>query len=59
MAINYTELSEQIQRFSKDPHNLRTNKLYVVLKKELKALGYWKNRPRGKGDISHFTPKQK
>ena len=28
--------------------------LYKLLKSELSALGWWKNRPRGKADVSHF-----
>lgn len=32
--------------------------LYKLLKTELSTLGWWKNRPRGKADVSHFMKNQ-
>lgn len=32
--------------------------LYKMLKQELTRLGYWRNRPRGKGSAEHFRGKQ-
>ena len=37
-----------LEQLTKELHNLeRHQQLYKVLKKELSALGYWKNRERG------------
>ena len=35
----------------------RRQKLYKLLKKELSALGYWRNRPRGKPSADNFKGK--
>jgi len=38
-----------IEQLAKELRNLERHKiLYKVLKQELSALGYWKNKPRGK-----------
>ena len=40
-GINLDELRAAIRRMN------RWDPLYLVLKKELSALGYWRNKPRG------------
>jgi len=39
--INIEQLTKEIRRLH------RSQLLYRVLKEELSALGYWKNKPRG------------
>lgn len=34
------------------------SQLYKTLKAELSALGYWKNKPRGKHDKGQMNPKK-
>jgi hypothetical protein len=47
--IDLEELARQIQEMN------YTDPLYKVLKQELSARGWWKNKPRGKADVFHFT----
>jgi len=37
----------------------RRSKLFRLLKDELSALGYWRNKPRGKPNLANFGDKIK
>jgi hypothetical protein len=42
MKIDYEQLRREIRTMTRD------KQIYLVLKEELKRLGYWKKQPRGK-----------
>jgi hypothetical protein len=50
--LNEARLREEIRKMS------TRSQLFRVLKEELKALGYWRNRPRGKPSARNFIGKQ-
>lgn len=45
-------LEEHLKEFHRD------TKLYYMVKKYLKPLGYWKDKPRGKSDALHLKEYQ-
>lgn len=49
--VDFERLRREIREMS--PRSL----LYRLLKEELTALGYWRNRPRGKPDAVWFAGK--
>ena len=51
-----TNLAKIIEEHLKNFH--RDTKLYYMVKKYLKPLGYWKDKPRGKSDALHLKEYQ-
>ena len=45
--------------FKTSGEHFNQTELYKLLKKYLKASGYWKGKPRGKPTINNLTPRMK
>jgi hypothetical protein len=50
--LNEDRLRREIRKMS------TRSRLFRVLKQELEALGYWRNKPRGKPEFNNFKGKQ-
>ena len=49
------ELNEWFNKHYDDkPDNLAHSKTWIIMRQNLKTMGYWKNKARGKPDAKYF-----